>query len=168
MWRRSLYSTALAAVALVLLAAPALAGGWAVTTFDPWPAEGFRAGESYRLGYTIRQHGVQPFGEARTEIRIRSGQGDVVQSFPGRPEGSVGHYVAEVRFPSSGDWIWEVTQDPFATQQLGTITVATAMVSGNPVASSSMLLPVAVPLLMMLSIALFAWRGTLFGRRHAV
>jgi hypothetical protein len=45
-------ATAVAAIALTLaLAGPAVAGGWAVTTFDGLPGE-FVAGTSYTFGYT--------------------------------------------------------------------------------------------------------------------
>jgi len=54
------YITMLAAVlalSLGVFAFPAFAGGWAVTTFDDMPGQ-FVAGQEFKLGYTIRQHGV--------------------------------------------------------------------------------------------------------------
>ena len=125
MWPRSFLSTAVAIGISLSCAVPALAGGWAVTTMDELPPDGFRAEQTYRLGYTIRQHGSTPVEAATTEIRVRSAKGGgVVAAFPGVPDGVPGRYVAEVRFPAPGDWIWEVTQGPFPMQSLGTVTVA--------------------------------------------
>ncbi len=113
-------------VALGLLlasAAPALAGGWAVTTLDTLPAGGLRAGETYRLGYTIRRHGQTPFDGATTEIRARLvATGEMVR-FLGVPADGRGRYVAEVHFPAEGEWTWLVTQEPFAPQELGSLSV---------------------------------------------
>src|SRR5262249_30497491 len=47
--------------------------------------------------------------------------------FPARPAGAAGHYVAEVRFPSAGNWLWEVDQSPFGPQKLGTLAVLPAL-----------------------------------------
>lgn len=117
---------ALAALAIsVLTAVPAMAGGWAVTTFDSLPPE-FRAGETYTLGYTIRQHGVTPINVERTEIRITSPQGGKTLRFAGVQEGAIGHYVAKVTFPYEGRWAWEVSQGPFEAQALGTTNVLPA------------------------------------------
>jgi hypothetical protein len=123
-WYRLAAGVACAAVALFTLAGSALAGGWAVTTIDALPEGGFQAGPTYRLGYTIRQHGQHPFSGAKTSIRITSASTGESHMFPGVPDGPAGHYVAEVTFPSEGEWIWEVSQYPFAIQSLGTVTVA--------------------------------------------
>jgi hypothetical protein len=118
---------AVAAFAVVGLAVgSALAGGWAVTTLDPLPAT-LEAGRTYRIGYTIRQHGQTPFDAAKfggtTEIVAWTGDMSQHLRFPGRPDGEVGHYVAEVRLPTAGKWTWQVTQGPFQPQQLGEIAV---------------------------------------------
>lgn len=122
MVRRLASSLVYATVALLVWALPALAGGWAITSFDPLPSE-FRAGETYRLGYTIRQHGKDPFVGARSAVRIWSPTSGESHRFSAVAEGEPGHYVVEVRFPSAGAWRWEVDQNPFAAQDLGAITV---------------------------------------------
>src|SRR5256885_1676159 len=115
MARRAATSLALAVLALMVLAPPASAGGWAITSFDSLPGE-FRAGQSYRLGYTVLQHGQAPVRDARTAIHIRSKATGEALSFPGQPQGAPGHYVAEVSFPSAGEWSWEVDQGSFTVQ----------------------------------------------------
>ena len=177
MWRRTGLRTALAVAALLALAAPvAWAGGWAVTTMDPLPSEGFEAGQTYRLGWTIRQHGDKPFAGATTEIRI-VGSGGERHVFRGLPEGPTGHYAADVRFPTAGEWSWEVTQEPFASQRLGTVQVREAaptfapQAAAQPAAASPPapehlgLVLVALPVATVLACALFAWRLAVFARR---
>lgn len=116
----------LASLALVLgaLATPALAGGWAVTTFDDMPSQ-IVSGKEYALGYTIRQHGATPINVSKTEILAVAVSGRTL-SFPGRSEGAVGHYVATVFFPAGGTYTWQVTQGDFAPQDLGKITILAA------------------------------------------
>ena len=65
--RRLTLVLAVFALALAALATPALAGGWAVTTFDDMPGQ-LVSGKEYALGYTIRQHGETPISVAKTEI----------------------------------------------------------------------------------------------------
>ncbi len=106
---------AVLALSLGVFASPVLAGGWAVTTFDDMPGQ-FVAGQEFKLGYTIRQHGVTP-------AVATSGR---TLSFPGASQGDIGHYVASVYFPAGGTYTWQVTQMPFAPQDLGTLTVLAA------------------------------------------
>jgi hypothetical protein len=134
-----------ATLALFALVGTALAGGWAVTTIDGLPAGGFQAGQTYRLSYMIRQHGQTPFDGAKTAITIASPSGER-QSFQGVSDGRPGHYVAEIAFPSDGEWSWQVSQYPFAPLEMGTITVAAAAASASnsavevPLAAQSSLL----------------------------
>jgi hypothetical protein len=108
-------------IALLVVSAPAFAGGWAVTTLDSLPAT-IQAGQTYRIGYMIRQHGVLPFTQATPAIRVSLG--DQQLTFKGIAEGEPGHYVSNVEFPGGGEWTWSVDQAPFAVQQLGALKVA--------------------------------------------
>ena len=112
----------LAAALLIALAAPAAAGGWAVTTLDTVP-DRFEAGRAYDIGYTIRQHGVTPVDLASTGIRITSTDSGKQITFDGRRDGAIGHYVARVSFPAAGGWKWEALQDWFGPQPLGQLEV---------------------------------------------
>ena len=122
--RRLTLVLAVFALTLGALATPALAGGWAVTTFDDMPGQ-FVSGKEYALGYTIRQHGATPVNVSKTEIVAASVSGRTL-SFPGRSDGAVGHYVATVFFPAGGTYTWHVTQGDFAPQDLGRITILAA------------------------------------------
>lgn len=122
--RRLTLVLAVFALGLSALATPALAGGWAVTTFDDMPGQ-FVSGKEYALGYTIRQHGATPINVTKTEILAVAVSGRTL-SFPGKSDGAVGHYVATVFFPTGGTYTWQVTQGDFAPQDLGRITILAA------------------------------------------
>jgi hypothetical protein len=165
-WYRLVAVVAGVTLALLTVAGSALAGGWAVTTIDALPEGGFVAGRIYRLGYTIRQHGQHPFAGAKTAITIVAPGSRDRHVFPGITDGPVGHYVAEVTFPFEGAWDWEVSQEPFAVQTLGTIAVAPpvsdARASGAPepratFSPASALSSPAVPLAALLLTGLIAW-----------
>src|SRR6266498_3948887 len=129
MRRQLAFSCTLAVVLLALLAAPALAGGWAVTTVDPLPSS-IQAGQTYQVGFTIRQHGVSPFNQASP--RVRAHLGDSYLSFGATRDGD-GHYIARVEFPRDGAWTWVIDQTPFATQELGTLSLQPIVVLEPPV-----------------------------------
>lgn len=121
----------LAALAMFWITSAALAGGFAVTTLDPLPPA-LQAGETYRIGYVMRQHGVAPFSHGHPRIQISGPHGEQL-GFAGVEEGALGRYASDVTFPSEGEWTWSVDQNPFPLpQQFGTITVLAA-----PVAASS-------------------------------
>ena len=174
-WYRWAAGVAGATIALFVLAGSALAGGWAVTTIDALPEGGFVAGRTYRLGYTIRQHGQTPFDGAKTSITIISASDRERYHFQGIPDGKPGHYVAEVTFPSEGAWDWEVSQYPFAIQTLGTIAVGPAaavgpapgvgesLVASSPASAWSGLV---LPLGALLLLGVVAWPLIGFVRRR--
>ena len=108
---------------VLLAAAPAGAGGWAVTTLDPL-ARAPVAGQAFTVGYTIRQHGQTPISVPDSAIVVVPAAGGPQLRFPGHPDGPAGHHVAEVTFPAAGTARWQVDQGAFAEQDLGPITVA--------------------------------------------
>jgi hypothetical protein len=146
---------------VVALALPqvAFAGGWAVTTVDALPST-IKAGETYAIGYTIRQHGQTPYVGARSAIEVRSPSGSLTR-FDGQAEGPRGHYVAQVRFAEGGEWQWRVDQSPFAPQALGTITIEPSVVQ-QAEAPSAQPLPTSMQ---VAALALAAAAMVLFGRR---
>jgi hypothetical protein len=122
---RVIVSVLVAALAMLWLASGAFAGGWAVTTLDPLP-QPLHAGQTYRIGYVIRQHGVTPVTAGKPRVVIsRAGE---QLSFPGVAEGAPGHYVSDVIFPASAAWSWSVDQSPFPEpQKIGAIDVQPAL-----------------------------------------
>ena len=109
MSRRTLIVLALVALLALLETIPALAGGWAVITLDAWPGQ-VTAGEPLEIGFTVRQHGrdeslmsgLTPTVTLRNEA---SGEFLIVEAVA---EGKMGHYVASVTFPISGEWAWSI------------------------------------------------------------
>ncbi len=122
-WHHLLPRGALLAALFTLIATPAaFAGGWAITTLDELPAT-ITAGETYSVGYTIRQHGFSPVATTQSALEIADAMGGSRARFVGSADGPAGHYVAKVHFPRAGEWVWSVDQAPFQPQQLGTLTV---------------------------------------------
>jgi hypothetical protein len=132
---------ALAVTALTVTAAGA--GGWAVTTLDPVSAAPV-PGESTPIGYTILQHGETPVSLDDTAIVVTPAQGGQPMRFAGRPNGAVGHHVAQVTFTAAGTFRWSVEQGWFGPQDLGTIEVAAAGVTPAGASNSGDGTPVAL------------------------
>lgn len=99
----------------------ASAGGWAVSTLDEVPVP--IAGEPIDVGFTIRAHGVQPIDLTENVGITITRTGGSAQYFPAAGDGTVGHYVARVEFPSAGRYQWSIRQGWFAEQDLGQIIV---------------------------------------------
>lgn len=117
-----------------LVAAPTtFAGGWAVVTLDQLPSE-MRAGQTFTLGMMVRQHGVtpisaDPFGNGSLKVRISAQNLTSKETieWSARQEGEVGHFVAEVTFPSAGSWTWAAQPGAFEATQLGSVTILPAL-----------------------------------------
>src|SRR6266545_3467509 len=189
-WHHLLPRGALLAALFTLIATPAaFAGGWAITTLDELPAT-ITAGETYSVGYTIRQHGFSPVATTQSALEIADAMGGSRAHFVGSADGPAGHYVAKVHFPRAGEWVWSVDQAPFQPQQLGTLTVqaiaapapapvgqpapAVTVPEPAPVVSEAapahdasgwpMPLRVGLPLATILAVAIFSWRVIAFVR----
>jgi hypothetical protein len=97
----------LALVATCLMAAVALAGGFAIANLDSTPQP--RAGEATTLGFTVLQHGVTPVTEGDVGVTARNATTGETIAAKARAEAKPGHYVATLTFPSAGAWSWEIT-----------------------------------------------------------
>jgi hypothetical protein len=130
-------------VALLAIPSGALAGGWALTSFDEVPTE-FEAGASYDLTYTVLQHGVNPVDVGQSEVRVTGADGSVTTFVAARlPER--GRYQVTVTFPQSGQWTWEVTQGDFGIHPMGPISVSPSATAAAPGGSPlAWLLPLAL------------------------
>jgi hypothetical protein len=127
--QRLLTALAIAAGLAVAGSAPAIAGGWAVTTLDPLSSP--LPGEEVDVGFTIRQHGVTPVAVDDVAILVTDARG-VTESFTAHAEGPVGHYVAAVTFPPAGTYRWSVEQGWFGRQDLGTVRVGAGVTAVDP------------------------------------
>lgn len=121
---KTLAALGTALAVMLLMAPPAAAGGWAISSLDPLPE--LVAGEEIPVGFTILQHGVTPaggedLGEVSVVVRSDSGR---EETFPARPDGPFGHFVADVTFPGSGSFTWTVNQGWFGPYELGDVKVA--------------------------------------------
>lgn len=160
----------LAAVALTVsaltIAAPAGAGGWAVTTLDPLGAAPV-AGQPFDVGFTIRQHGQTPISVTDAAIIVTDPAG-VETRFAAEPVGAPGHHVAAVELAAAGAHTWSVDQG-LGVQDLGTLHVGPAGRSGGAAGSSPWAVPsfVVAALLAGLGVVDLA-RGPRAGRRRPV
>lgn len=145
--------TVLMTVGLVLaMGATAYAGDMAITSFDSLPAT-FDAGKTYTLTYSVLQHGVTPVDGDSSLIFTRVDDGEQAV-FEGEPTGEPGRYRVDVTIPVEGEWEWQVTQGPFAPQQMEPITVepgATTAPSPTPA------LPMVVATVLLLAVLVAAW-----------
>jgi cytochrome c2 len=108
-------STALAALlmALLSLAAPALAGGFAVVTLDELPAR-IAAEEPLTISFVVRQHGLHELSGLTPTVVARhtiTAERLVVTALPAK---GAGRYAATLTFPRAGTWEW-VINDGFLT-----------------------------------------------------
>jgi hypothetical protein len=103
--RRSLVLFPLALLLALLVAPPALAGGWATVGLDSTPA-GVAAGDSWDVDITVLQHGRTPLSGITPIVRIRSG--GTTREFTATPTSAPGVYRAAVVFPTAGRWHYEV------------------------------------------------------------
>jgi hypothetical protein len=92
----------LAAVAFAALTGTANAGGWATVELGEMPS-GLVSDEPWRVELIVKQHGITPMADVTPRVEIPNDAG-VVRTFPARPTKEIGHYVAEVTFPSAGEW----------------------------------------------------------------
>lgn len=109
---RRLILGSLLAAALVP-AGVASAGGWATAGVSPPPDGGVGAGDTWNAEVTILQHGKTPLVGVKPTLTIRNDSGKAV-TFPAKPTGKPGIYLAKVKFPSAGEWRYEV-YDGFGT-----------------------------------------------------
>lgn len=129
--KQRMASLLLASAFLLLLATPALAGGWVVVTLDQLPQH-LRAGERTTLSFTVRQHGQRLINLENVVLTAHQPSSGATLTFPARQEGAQGHYVVDVLLPNAGEWQWEIQPDWFPT-----VALAPLMVLGTATASTT-------------------------------
>jgi hypothetical protein len=117
---------------IVLPAAPARAGGWAVTALDPLPQR-LQAGRAYTVGYWVLQHGSHPYeGDlGQTGLKLVNDRGRVA-TFQGVALPEPAHFAAAIAIPHAGRWQLYGQQGVFDEYQVGTLTVPGGLVVSRP------------------------------------
>ena len=124
-------ATLLCGLALLLLALPALGGGWAVITLDTLPGE-IRAGEAFDVSFTVRQHGVTPMADLDPTVSLRNAQTAGKFTFRPEPGKDIGRYYATITLPAEGEWSWSI-QAFSMDQAMPPLTVLPAAATQQPV-----------------------------------
>lgn len=113
---RRLAAAVTALTLILLIAAPALAGGWAeivadARTAEPPPVEG----QPIEVGFMVMQHGETPAGwESPTVTFTEVATGKTFQ-VTATGSGPDGHFVAAATMPNAGFWTWSVTLHQLVT-----------------------------------------------------
>ena len=89
-------------LAVFVPAGVAQAGGWASVELGEAPS-GLAAGKPWRVELIVKQHGITPMEGVTPSITIVNAAG-AERRFAARPTGEIGHYVADVKFPSGGEY----------------------------------------------------------------
>jgi len=147
----------LALVAFAVLAPAATAGGWATVGLSSLPPDDLEVGGTWNVDLTVLQHGQTPLTGVQPTITLLGEDGSAGGSFAATPTGKPGVYHAEVRFPSSGTWKYEI-DDGFSQVH----TFKPVVVGPGSAPSSFPALPVggiALALLLAAALVLFVRRS---------
>jgi hypothetical protein len=130
MVRRTLIPALLALVALMMLSASVVAGGWGTVVLHEGP-EDVSAGVVERIEFEIMQHGVTPTDWTTTWVQITNGETGATERVAATYDRSIGRWVAEIIFPSAGTWTWAVqTDELFIETTFDAVTVAQGAATG--------------------------------------
>ncbi len=129
MWCQGVGSVALALMLVLALPGLTLAGGVAVI-LDAMPAD-VQAGKMFSVGFMIRSaHEDQtPQPDLTPAVIATNTATHEKVTATGHPEGKLGHYVAGLILPSTGEWHWKIF--PFgASEEFATTTQSPIVVGG--------------------------------------
>lgn len=119
--KRTIFVIGLTLLLAMAFTIPALAGGWAVITLDELPGQ-VEANQPLEIGFMVRQHGVTPLGGESPVIRAHLAGSTESVIVEAHEEGEVGHYVATLTLPQTGEWEWSI-QAFTGTQPMPALTV---------------------------------------------
>jgi hypothetical protein len=115
-----------ALVGVFVLAATALAGGWAqVTLTDPPVDPG--AGTPTAVTFTVKQHGETPVSWPRLTVVATDSQSGTVVRTDAKPDGPTGRYVAVMTLPTEGTWALTFDSMDLVMEGQATLTVGAAV-----------------------------------------
>jgi plastocyanin len=138
-----LFTGMIVVIALLALASPVLAGGWASVRLDEEPGD-VLAGKPWTFEFMVLQHDVSPNSDVTPVLRAQHQATGEEITATGTQEGVVGHFVVEVTFPRAGDWKWSIQPEPFAETSFATLTVLDA--DGEESASAATQLSAGTPM----------------------
>ena len=147
--------TLLLVLAVLIPAEAAQAGGWATVELGEAPS-GLETGKPWRVELIVKQHGITPMADVTPSITVISSKG-AEHLFPAHPTGTIGHYVAEVDFPSAGTWSARIS-DGFtdATPH----RISTLNVGGNTAAPAGFPWPQTVMIAFLVLLFAGGWIAT--------
>jgi hypothetical protein len=122
-------------LAVAAIAVPAAgAGGFATVGLSSLPT-GTAAGEKWPVDLTVLQHGRTPLEGIAPVLTITNDRG-ASRRFSTRPTGTPGVYHADVVFPSSGTWTYEVWDDFSQTHTFKPVAIGGPAGVGAPAGDS--------------------------------
>jgi len=142
--------------AALVVAAPAAAGGWATAGLAP-PPESVGAGDTWKAEITILQHGQTPLEGVEPAVIIRNADGDE-QRFAATPTKQPGVYVAQVTFPSGGEWQYFVDDGFSATHSFAPVQIGEGAGDGGGSSMPAWTLYLAAALALVAAPAFFVRR----------
>lgn len=138
--KRTILAIGLTFLLAMAFTVPALAGGWAVIILDELPGN-VEANQPLEIGFMVRQHGVTPLSGLSPVIRARADGSSKSVIVEAVDEGKVGHYVATLTLPQSGQWEWSI--EAFGGAQpmpaLTVVDAPIALTKSEPVTSLPLL-----------------------------
>jgi hypothetical protein len=111
MRRRLALAASSASILSLVLAATALAGGWANAVMDTPPDGPAGTNEPVTLGFTLMQHGVTPVDWGNAQIVLTNAETGEEIVAPATPDDATGHWSAVVSLPADGSWSYQVRHD---------------------------------------------------------
>lgn len=153
---RRILAIPLAIVAALVMAAAALAGGWATVAMTDPPTEPTAGGET-AIDLTVLQHGETAVSWPRiTVVATDAATGATVRAEAQATPGAMGRYTATLTFPTDGSWTLTYESPDLIMDGTATLAVAAPAAAAPAAPAAADLVPmVAIGGLVLLFIVAF-------------
>jgi hypothetical protein len=121
------------AIAALVTAASASAGGWATAGLSPTPPKPIASSDTRNNTITVLQHGRTPLEGVTPTLTIQNG--GEKRTFTAKATDEPGKYAVAVTFPSGGPWTISVYDGFTQYGNPQTTTFGTVEVTGGPAAT---------------------------------
>jgi hypothetical protein len=121
------------AIAALVTAASASAGGWATAGLLPAAPHSIASGDTWNTTITVLQHGRTPLEGVTPTLTIQNG--GEKRTFTAKATDEPGKYAVAVTFPSGGPWTISVYDGFTQYGNPQTTTFGTVEVTGGPAAT---------------------------------